>query len=176
MLVILKIEGQAKTHTVSQSWIRSGQALTVGRSYGELVVAHDPDLARAHFEVSCDGRQAWLRDLSSPGGTFLNGQRVERAALRPGDKVRAGRTTFVIAITGQPASEEQSPRKIVETRAEPSPSQGPRRSPVRVVNETCFQHALLPGHVRWPENSVTIVVKGTFALTDGQRARLADKQ
>jgi transcriptional regulator of acetoin/glycerol metabolism len=53
---------------------------------------HQPRVSRRHAQVerSEDGRGFQLVDLHSRNGTFLNGERIERAALRDGDVIRIG--------------------------------------------------------------------------------------
>jgi pSer/pThr/pTyr-binding forkhead associated (FHA) protein len=40
-----------------------------------------------------------VEDLGSTNGTFVNGRRVERAALAPGDQVRLGRAELMVERT-----------------------------------------------------------------------------
>ncbi|MGY1820403.1 FHA domain-containing protein [Geodermatophilus sp. SYSU D00079] len=73
------------------------QVLVIGRDPGcDVVVPDDPVLSRRHVavEVPADGG-AVLRDLRSFNGTYLNGRRIHGAeALRPGDRIGAGGSTF----------------------------------------------------------------------------------
>src|SRR5215472_14055938 len=84
-----------------------GQTLAVT---GELVLGRellreydmaDAKVSRRHARlyVTPDGR-VWIEDLGSTNGTFLNGQRVSRAAVSLGDEVRLGATTLeLVAAT-----------------------------------------------------------------------------
>lgn len=81
--------------------IRTGEEVEVGRSpdasAGNWKI-DDPWMSRRHFTVSvdADGRP-WLRSLGAKNGTFLNDRAVEdRAALRRGDVVRAGDSSFLV--------------------------------------------------------------------------------
>jgi pSer/pThr/pTyr-binding forkhead associated (FHA) protein len=60
------------------------------------VVLADPRISRHHAHAAYrDGR--WiLRDLESTNGTFVNGARVGRCQLRPGDLLRLGRTDLLV--------------------------------------------------------------------------------
>ena len=76
-----------------------GQSLVVGRTQAaHHVVASDPELSSLHFEVSVDGDTCFVRDLSSSNGTFVNDSRVSRQPVYDGDLIRAGRSTFEIAV------------------------------------------------------------------------------
>jgi DNA-binding NtrC family response regulator len=63
----------------------------------DLVLAEDRSVSRHHFEVVTTERGWLLVDLNSTNGTFLEGQRVERAYLSPGARVRAGGSTLVFS-------------------------------------------------------------------------------
>ncbi len=52
-------------------------------------------VSRLHLRVDCDGPDVRVRDLGSRNGTFVNGRRVEEAALAGGDVVRIGDAFFV---------------------------------------------------------------------------------
>jgi hypothetical protein len=113
--------------------IEPGRALRVGRTdKAELVVAADARLSGAHFAVENGEGGARLRDLASRGGTLLNGERVDEARLRDGDRIRAGDTAFVVRFHDEAAPEPISPpeaepavgpdvRLLQILRAEPTP-------------------------------------------------------
>ncbi len=54
----------------------------------------DTHLSRDHFAVVPDGDGWAVHDLGSTNGTKVNGEKVNRRTLQPGDEVRAGHTTF----------------------------------------------------------------------------------
>jgi hypothetical protein len=65
----------------------------IGRSRDNDIVLADREGATAsghHAEAVCDGGQWWIHDLHSTNGTLLNGARVTRAPIRPGDRLRFG--------------------------------------------------------------------------------------
>jgi hypothetical protein len=66
------------------------QALVVGRSSSCDLTLHEPSVSRRHAEVRCVAGTFVLSDLHSSNGTWLNGHRVERASIRPGDEVCLG--------------------------------------------------------------------------------------
>ncbi|MGH9362052.1 MAG: FHA domain-containing protein, partial [Thermoanaerobaculia bacterium] len=65
--------------------------LEIGRDRSCEVVIPDLAVSRRHARLLWDGVELVLEDLGSSGGTFRNGERVSRSALRPGDVVRFGR-------------------------------------------------------------------------------------
>ena len=64
----------------------------VGRGERGDVVLADPSVSREHAIVDVRGVQAFVRDLGSTNGTFVNGRRVEKQSLRDGDELRFGNT------------------------------------------------------------------------------------
>jgi len=67
----------------------------VGREDADIV-AMDPSLSANHFEIENRDGEFFVRDLDSTNGTILNGQPVvDSAKLQDGDRIEAGKTTFV---------------------------------------------------------------------------------
>jgi hypothetical protein len=67
-----------------------GNVCVVGRDPGCDIVLNDSKCSRRHavVEEGPDGPVIW--DSGSANGIYVNGKRVERAPLRPGDSVRLG--------------------------------------------------------------------------------------
>src|SRR5512137_1110191 len=73
------------------------EALRLGRDPGCDVVIAEATVSRRHARIFWDGNELAVEDLNSSGGTFLNGLKVQRAVVRPGDVLRLGpRSEFVI--------------------------------------------------------------------------------
>ena len=77
-------------------WDGGTASLSVGRHHDCDVVFSAPDVSRRHALLRFrDGR--WiLQDLDSRNGTFVNGVRVDRCELRPGDQLALGGKAVVI--------------------------------------------------------------------------------
>ena len=87
-----------------QIQLGAGQVFRVGRTdRSEHAFPDDTYLSGAHFEVGCDEQGCWIRDLGSSNGTFINGAKIEQAAVQEGDQISAGETVFLV----QPAGQEQ---------------------------------------------------------------------
>jgi len=71
--------------------IPPGGRVAIGRGRDcELVLITD-SASRRHAEVYPEGAEFYVRDLGSKNGTYLNGERLERALeLRPGDRIGVG--------------------------------------------------------------------------------------
>jgi pSer/pThr/pTyr-binding forkhead associated (FHA) protein len=78
-----------------EHWEIGDKPVVVGRGPRADVRIEDERLSREHFAVSRDGNTFVLYDLNSRNGTWVDGQRVLRAELRPSDTIRAGRTRFL---------------------------------------------------------------------------------
>lgn len=66
----------------------------IGRVPGNDVVVDDDSVSRRHAELRKSGPGFAVRDLDSANGTFVNGERVTEAPLRPGDVLKFGVVEF----------------------------------------------------------------------------------
>jgi len=69
---------------------------TIGRADDNSLVLHDPDVSSYHAEIVISEGSFTLRDLGSANGTFLNGERIDEAAVYQGDEIVAGSTRLII--------------------------------------------------------------------------------
>jgi hypothetical protein len=69
--------------------------LVIGRSSDCDIQLPDPNVSRRHAEIRQDGDSFLLLDLGSTNGSELNGQRVKRGHLQPGDRILLGQTELV---------------------------------------------------------------------------------
>jgi pSer/pThr/pTyr-binding forkhead associated (FHA) protein len=66
--------------------------LLIGRSRENDIVVRDARASRQHARIAADGTGFVIEDLGSSNGTFVNGQRVERALLGADATVTIGNT------------------------------------------------------------------------------------
>src|SRR6476619_5392558 len=72
----------------------------IGRSPdAHLCLPNDRYFSRNHCLLEMNPPHAYLRDLGSTNGTFLNGQRVQDAFLNNGDRIQCGETVLVVEVT-----------------------------------------------------------------------------
>jgi pSer/pThr/pTyr-binding forkhead associated (FHA) protein len=71
--------------------------IAVGRSVENDIVLDDPSLSRKHAKLHHVGNTLEVEDLGSSNGTFVNGRRVGRGALKPNDELRFGELHFRVA-------------------------------------------------------------------------------
>jgi hypothetical protein len=75
---------------------QTGERLLVGRDRACDVRLDDPTVSRRHAQLF-HREGAWvICDMDSMNGTRLNGRRVGRAPLHPGDELRLGRQRLLI--------------------------------------------------------------------------------
>ena len=72
--------------------------LTVGRGgQNDLVLDGDEFASARHVQIEVRGDGAWVQDLESTNGTFVNGSRVAGAQrLGAGDVLRVGETDLLV--------------------------------------------------------------------------------
>ncbi|WP_075184656.1 FHA domain-containing protein [Teredinibacter haidensis] len=74
-----------------------------------LGIAH---LSRKHARLKESERGLLVEDLKSANGTFVNGQRIEKAVLKPGDQVRFDTLSFQVSGP-QPDLESTTVRPVL---------------------------------------------------------------
>ncbi len=74
--------------------------LVIGRGAEADVQLTDTGVSRRHAEVRRVGDGAEVHDLGSTNGTWVNGQRVQTAGLRDGDRVLVGTTEMTVRTEG----------------------------------------------------------------------------
>jgi pSer/pThr/pTyr-binding forkhead associated (FHA) protein len=76
--------------------ILPGGVRTVGRATGADFIVDEALVSRVHCRLTLlETGELEVHDLESTNGTYVNGQRVERARLASGDVVRLGRAELV---------------------------------------------------------------------------------
>ena len=74
--------------------------LVVGRDEGCGLVLEDPFVSQRHAMIRCGAGECYITDLGSRNGTRVNGQPIQEAELRDGDRVQVGGTTLVFRARG----------------------------------------------------------------------------
>jgi hypothetical protein len=78
--------------------VLSGDLVTIGRSRECEVMLADPNVSRKHAEVRREGGRWVVADLGSTNGIKVNGRRVDRAQLEPGDRITLGLTELTFEL------------------------------------------------------------------------------
>lgn len=69
-------------------------AVEIGREGGLVPLSYDSSASRRHARIEPAAGGLQVTDLGSTNGTFVNGQKVPSALLRPGDVLKIGATSF----------------------------------------------------------------------------------
>lgn len=92
----------------------------IGRSEdAQFCLPHDRFFSRHHCLLEIAPPQAFLRDLSSTNGTFVNGIRVETAHLKHGDRIQGGETVLEVEVAAD-QDELRSSSSPISNQTEPS--------------------------------------------------------
>lgn len=89
--------------------------LTIGRSLRAELSLDDDGVSRRHARIGRDDDGAWVEDLGSRNGTFVNGVRVTgRVRLADGDKVHIGRGS-ILKFTFHDALDDSFQARMIES-------------------------------------------------------------
>lgn len=92
----------------------------IGRSEdAHFCLPHDRFFSRHHCIVEIAPPQAFLRDLGSTNGTFVNGLRVDSTYLKHGDRIQGGETVLEVQVKGDYDSQAPQAQRSYE-KTEPS--------------------------------------------------------
>jgi len=97
-LVILTEGLTGLTHELSVN------STTVGRADGNLFQIIEPSVSGRHCEILLRGNEVVVRDLTSTNGTFIKGERITEAILKPGQILRLGRVDLRLQVSTPAAS------------------------------------------------------------------------
>ena len=98
-------------------------SITIGRSAECTICLDIPKISRVHAEIRIDDSGFRLIDKKSSNGTLLNGDRIETARLREGDRIEIG--AAVIEVRNA-ATKVERPRSGRKKQAVPTSSRGGR--------------------------------------------------
>lgn len=76
--------------------ILPGNIKTIGRAPRADFIVDAALVSRVHCRLTAGATELEVVDLESTNGTYVNGERKERASLRSGDRLGVGRVEFVI--------------------------------------------------------------------------------
>lgn len=104
--------------------------VTLGRATANDIDLLDPKASRFHARLEQDSAGGWaLIDLGSANGSHVNGRRVERAVLHPGDELRLGDSRLRFEVAPPPVEDAQT---IIDTPAQLDATLIQTPSPVQI--------------------------------------------
>ena len=84
-----------------------GPVITVGRSLDNEIRIGGSMVSRQHCRIESGPGGTWINDLGSSNGTLVNGERVDRRLLVPGDVLEVGGAVLTVDGAGPGAGETQ---------------------------------------------------------------------
>jgi pSer/pThr/pTyr-binding forkhead associated (FHA) protein len=90
---------------------------TVGRVSDNAFEIPEASVSSHHAELILKGNEVLVRDLGSTNGTFINGERVTEAMLKPGQILRLGMIEMRLESGEQPAAAKK--QMLDQTRVIP---------------------------------------------------------
>jgi pSer/pThr/pTyr-binding forkhead associated (FHA) protein len=93
------------------------ETTTVGRVSDNAFEIPEASVSSHHAEFILRGTEVLVRDLNSTNGTFINGERVTEATLKPGQILRLGTIEMRLESGEAPAAKQKQP--LDQTRVIP---------------------------------------------------------
>jgi len=88
--------------------ILPGNIKTVGRATRADFIVEAPLVSRVHCRLTAGAAELEVLDLDSTNGTFVNGERIDRALLKSGDRLGVGRVELTIEKSAKERAEPQA--------------------------------------------------------------------
>lgn len=115
----------------------------------KTIIGRDPEcdicltldyLSRKHISLEPLNGKLWIEDLNSSNGTFVNGLRIQKTELKPGDKIKLDVLTF--EVRGPGASNTNDPHKTIIRSVPNNPPANKQATPapaLSTINSTTTQ-------------------------------------
>jgi hypothetical protein len=109
--------------------LEDGRQIVIGRSSDLDMVLVEEMVSRRHAQITMQGGVISIEDLGSTNGTFVNGEKIQHATLREGDRVLIG--TSILKVVAIPVDESQAqpvarPRQIQMSAQRTTVGEAPR--------------------------------------------------
>jgi len=92
---------------------------TIGRVEDNTFQVPDASISSHHCEILLKGADVVVKDLDSTNGTFINGEKVTEAALKPGQTLRLGQVELELS-EGEGAAAAAPPAPGKAATAQPA--------------------------------------------------------
>src|SRR5882757_1204629 len=97
-LVLLSAGMTGRTHELKVD------KTTIGRLEDNSFQIAEPSVSSHHCEVLVKGADVVIKDLNSTNGTFINGEKISEAPLKPGQLLRLGNVELRLESDSAPAA------------------------------------------------------------------------
>ena len=108
----------------------TAERTTVGRVEENTFQIAEPSVSSRHCEILLRGSDIVVKDLGSTNGTFINGEKITEAVLKPGQTLRLGNIELKLDVPGAPATAPAASPAPATTPTTPStPATPPPAAP-----------------------------------------------
>lgn len=76
--------------------VSPGSIKTIGRSAGAELILDASMVSRIHCRLEAHEETVEVIDLDSTNGIYVNGDRISRAHMIPGDRLKVGRVELLV--------------------------------------------------------------------------------
>jgi pSer/pThr/pTyr-binding forkhead associated (FHA) protein len=97
------------------------ETTTVGRVSDNAFEIPEASVSSHHAELVLQGNDVLVRDLNSTNGTFINGERVAEAILKPGQVLRFGTIELKLDTGDSPIKSSSAPAAARPPGPKPKP-------------------------------------------------------
>jgi pSer/pThr/pTyr-binding forkhead associated (FHA) protein len=87
------------------------EVTVIGRAKGDIIL-DDPEISSSHCKIQLLSGAFHIFDLNSTNGTFLNGQKIVKARLSTGDRIRVGKVELIFGTDTQKPAQLKAKRKL----------------------------------------------------------------
>lgn len=115
---------------VSASPLELGEAwATIGRADGNSFQVVESSVSGRHCEVRLRGEELVVRDLLSTNGTFVNGEKISEATIKPGESFRVGDVEVRFEASSPSQSGAFTSKMLMTKAAAPAPKPAKEAAP-----------------------------------------------
>ena len=83
-------------YPTSNSWLLNEGVHNIGRTKDKEIVLDDITVSRNHGSIIVEGDVIELIDNKSTNGIFLNGELIEKANIKSGDRIQVGKFLLLL--------------------------------------------------------------------------------
>ena len=112
-----------KSNGIYKSFPLPSSLTVIGRRADCDLYAPLMSVSKRHCQLSCNEGGLRIRDLGSRNGTYVNGERINEAEVKAGDRVKIGPLKFLLQIDGQPANIEMGGAATAKSPREDIPQE-----------------------------------------------------
>jgi predicted component of type VI protein secretion system len=119
--------------------------VVVGRDASADLVVRDKSVSRRHATLERQGEGYVVVDEKSANGTWIDGQRVTKAALAAGQRIRFGAVAFEVRAAPPKRQKAHQPPQAKASAPPPPPVSSDETSPIMSVAQAAELLGVLPG-------------------------------